>query len=126
MIIRNINSKEKHKAFNVYGKELSLTNSERTILQLFDRFGKEKTLYHNGVECYFDFKCIYCRNKQYQWMINASGLSRDDFINSFYHLLINGVIEKEFWKKDDNDSACFRTPIKDTKSYSKKYRYSFR
>ena len=56
-------------------------------------------------------------------MINASKLDRKDFINSFYYLLINGIIEKEFWKKDNNDDVCFRIPIEERKNYIPPRRY---
>lgn len=108
---------------NAFGKSPLLTDSEKVILQLFDRYGKDKTLYNDRTESWFDFKCIYCKDKKYQWMINASKLDRKDFINSFYHLLINGIIEKEFWKKDNSDDVCFRIPIKERKNYIPQRRY---
>ena len=111
-------------AMNAFGKTLSLTDSEKVILQLFDRYGKDKTFYNDDVESWFDYKCIYCTDKKYQWIINASKLDGKDFINSFYHLLINGIIEKEYWNKKDITAVCFRIPIKKRNYYVPQKRYT--
>lgn len=96
--------------YNVYNKPLTLTQNEIIIVDLFKKYGKEKLLYHDAKECWLNFQCIYCKNNKYGWMINSSGLTTKEFSDAFLHLLINGIIEKDFWKNNNID-VCFRMPI---------------
>lgn len=93
---------------NIYNKPLELTPNEELVLENLLRYCRDYYEYNLELRKTIKYKSTsYMLNSN--WLFRSSKMNKYDYIKSFYHLLLSGIIEKNY--RYDYEKFLYRVPV---------------
>lgn len=107
---------------NKYGNELELTPDEVRVINTIMKYTHDYSEYDKQLYRTIHYKSTYYMESTLP-LYYESKMNRDDFIRAFYHLLLNGIVEKVFSYDKKSKKYLFRIPVEKKEHYRRKNQY---
>lgn len=107
---------------NKYGKELELTPDEVRVINTIMKYTHDYFEYDKELGERIYYKSTYYMESTLP-LYYESRMFKDDFIKAFYHLLLNGIVEKIFSYDENSKKYLFRIPVEKKEHYRRKNQY---